>query len=662
MGWKPVGGSSAHDHDSDYAALDHSHVGGSVTAKEAVDDAATKTVYPNGGSAVYDAVSNRTYIAYLGLDRDLFVTHYDHQAGTFATPVSADTRLIDVDDNHPSPSIDIDLDGHLHIAWASHNTSHRHVKSDNPYDISAWTGQTLSGDGTYPCLRVDPSSGNIYIIDRAGDATSHTSPYPSHAYGSMYKSTNGGTSFTRTQIVDTTSLATATDFYPLFGARFHGGYLHMVWTVAQQASGHDGSRTNVYHAKLDPTDDTWYTADGTSLGSGIVGAEHTSCLVATDADLVSGNFALHGDYIAITFLEPESGDRAHHVAVWDGSSWTVTATGIDAWDVVGLGMPFYSDGALRGLFCVDDAGSHGNVELYGALADGSEWTSIATVLEGASGEGYVRVSPVIGDGPSIALAMEAPTGNADTNATAPDLLPVQLILTGGDVEAHAASHADGGADEIDAADLSSGAASDGHVLTADGSGGAAWEAPSGGGGSGAMTLIESVEVSGSAAANIDFSSVSGSYNALRIVLLGRSNRSGSGQDSARIQVGNTSLDTGSNYDSISQDTSESSGGSSDLVNMADGGTYGHVGRFSIPAATATTNLPGMLVIDIPEYAATTFHKVIHAYGGFVDGTTNQRMAQSVAVWQSTAAIDEIRLSLVNGSWVVGTTARLYGIT
>jgi hypothetical protein len=34
----------------------------------------------------------------------------------------------------------------------------------------------------------------------------------------------------------------------------------------------------------------------------------------------------------------------------------------------------------------------------------------------------------------------------------------------------------------DAADLGSGAAADGHVLTADGAGGAAWEAPSGGGG------------------------------------------------------------------------------------------------------------------------------------------------------------------------------------
>ena len=43
-------------------------------------------------------------------------------------------------------------------------------------------------------------------------------------------------------------------------------------------------------------------------------------------------------------------------------------------------------------------------------------------------------------------------------------------------EDHAARHGDGGADELDAADLASGAAADGHVLTADGAGAAAWEA------------------------------------------------------------------------------------------------------------------------------------------------------------------------------------------
>ncbi len=54
---------------------------------------------------------------------------------------------------------------------------------------------------------------------------------------------------------------------------------------------------------------------------------------------------------------------------------------------------------------------------------------------------------------------------------------------------HASTHSDGGADEIDAADLASGAATDGHVLTADGAGGAAWEAVTGGGGGGTAAML-----------------------------------------------------------------------------------------------------------------------------------------------------------------------------
>jgi len=47
---------------------------------------------------------------------------------------------------------------------------------------------------------------------------------------------------------------------------------------------------------------------------------------------------------------------------------------------------------------------------------------------------------------------------------------------------HASTHADGGSDELDVADLSSGAASSGHVPTADGAGGVAWAAQTGSGG------------------------------------------------------------------------------------------------------------------------------------------------------------------------------------
>ena len=49
-------------------------------------------------------------------------------------------------------------------------------------------------------------------------------------------------------------------------------------------------------------------------------------------------------------------------------------------------------------------------------------------------------------------------------------------------EQHASTHSDGGTDEVNAADLGSGAATNGQVLTADGTGGNSYATPSGGSG------------------------------------------------------------------------------------------------------------------------------------------------------------------------------------
>lgn len=85
---------------------------------------------------------------------------------------------------------------------------------------------------------------------------------------------------------------------------------------------------------------------------------------------------------------------------------------------------------------------------------------------------FVPQPAVAGEAAEV-LASDGAGGTVWTAASAPG--------------AHASTHADGGADEIDAADLGSGAATDGYVLTADGAGGAAWEAPTGGGGGSVAT-------------------------------------------------------------------------------------------------------------------------------------------------------------------------------
>lgn len=445
MGWIPEGGGVTDhgnlsglgddDHpqyltETEHEALAHDTVG-HATSDEVVDDAAPHTVQPPT-AATYDPASNRTYFAYLGLERDLYVTYYDHQAATYATPVEVGAYPISDGDNHGAPSLVVDLDGYIHVVWGSHNTTHRHSRSDNPFDISAWTTNTITGEGTYPHLTVDPASGDLYLLDRAG-ASGHSSPFPSHAYGSLRKSTDGTSWSAAVSIVDTTGAPeTSTDFY-LRGATFgDDGMLHFAWQVARGTT-HDDVRTNIYHAYLDPSDDSLYAADGSSLGSSIDWTDHSDCLAVTRDPIGVNTLTVADGLIAIPYTA-ETDDL--FVAVWDGSSWTDTDLGLTApsteeafpaaWKVPGgwrLALPILN-------------GSFGDVDLYGATNAGTDWVKIGTLLFGASGEGYAKVASVGGGGPIVALTQEEQTSFALTNATVSDLVPLVALSDSGFVHSH----------------------------------------------------------------------------------------------------------------------------------------------------------------------------------------------------------------------------------
>jgi hypothetical protein len=197
-----------------------------------------------------------------------------------------------------------------------------------------------------------------------------------------------------------------------------------------------------------------------------------------------------------------------------------------------------------------------------------------------------------------------------------------------------------------------------HVLTADSAqtAGVKWAAASGGGGSGALTLIEEIAL-GSDTATVEFDSIPDTYSELRIAAFCRSTRASIDQDRARIRMGNSTIDSGSNYDSFANDVT---GGSTD----ESGQTSGQWGRFIVPAATAPANLMAAVICDIPQYSNTSFHKVYTVYGGFFEavGGNNIRVSEGcVGHWKSTSAVDIIHLYPENGNWLSGSVFRLYGV-
>jgi hypothetical protein len=402
--------------------------------RELADDAAHSTLYQtNGPQAVYSPAAHKTFWAYLGLNRDLYVRTIDHHDNhAVSAAVKADDRTIAANDNHGAPTICIDLDGHLHIIWSSHSTAGRHVKSDNPLDISAWTGQTLTPNSTYNIIRCHPATGNLYIFYRAGSG--HGSSFPAHEYVGMIKSTNGGTSWSsETPVIDTTGTPEShTDAY-LNGVWVDDNNLfHLVWLTARGSS-HDGTRRDWYHAIFDPSTDTLYAADGTDLGSVVTWAEHPDCLVASDSQVNIGDLFTDGDRI-VTYWKSVADDTCK-VAIWDGSSWNVTDTGI-----TGAGAMYPVKDGLR--MVVND--DNGDAALYGAPADGSHWYKIAVLETAAADHTFPNQSGVLDRGPLAALIQERDTTNEPNSATASDLVSVFAAIDEAAYEYQVSSGGSGG--------------------------------------------------------------------------------------------------------------------------------------------------------------------------------------------------------------------------
>lgn len=184
----------------------------------------------------------------------------------------------------------------------------------------------------------------------------------------------------------------------------------------------------------------------------------------------------------------------------------------------------------------------------------------------------------------------------------------------------------------------------------DGTGG--WTTPSGGGG-GAMTQIGAT-ILGSAAASISFTSISGGYNNLRLIVVGRTSHASFDQE-IRLRFNG---DTGSNYDwQFGKDTSATA-----LAAEEDfAKTYAFIGN--VLGTSGPANIPGITVVDIPLYAGTTFHKTGLFHAGEVGQSTgDDRFRWGHFTWRDTSAITQVDVSPAGGNFVAGSAAFLYGIT
>lgn len=158
---------------------------------------------------------------------------------------------------------------------------------------------------------------------------------------------------------------------------------------------------------------------------------------------------------------------------------------------------------------------------------------------------------------------------------------------------------------------------------------------------------------GGSAANVDLTSIVGTYAHLLIIVYARG-------DTAAASTGlnmQFNGDTAANYDY------QQLVGSAAAVVTSENFAQVRISHGQIPANTAGANLFNASVIFIPHYAGSTNNKVALSMTSLKTGTASGNILNYLngGFWRSNAAITRVTLIPATGNFVAGTRVSLYGM-
>lgn len=209
-----------------------------------------------------------------------------------------------------------------------------------------------------------------------------------------------------------------------------------------------------------------------------------------------------------------------------------------------------------------------------------------------------------------------------------------------------------GSPVADILDLTTAETDDTLVLAPDGAGGVEFRAETGGGGGDLTRIAETVL--GSDQADITFTGISNAYRDLIIVAQCRGTNAGNDWSRLYMRMGDGSIDTGTNYGYMYDQSGTGSGGS----NTTGGASEAWVSN--MPSAGSTAGAVSATRIELLGYASTSRFKTWVGQGsGF--GASENYSWTTAGVYRSTSAeIDQLRFYCPTGDLKTLSRIAIYG--
>lgn len=157
--------------------------------------------------------------------------------------------------------------------------------------------------------------------------------------------------------------------------------------------------------------------------------------------------------------------------------------------------------------------------------------------------------------------------------------------------------------------------------------------------------------------SLSFTSIPGTYASLQIRGISKDTYTG-GAGEATDTVLTFNNDSGANYG-----YHQIRGNGTAAAALAASSTSNMAAVITQVYGTGVTNIFGVSIVDIHDYASTTKNKTVRGFSGgdLNDGTTKSNLRLGSGLWRSTSAITSIQILTVVSGFAAGSTFALYGI-